>query len=59
MVIPHLVHKMAVYTHGDDFYPQFLQNTIFVGDRRYFGRSDKGEITRIKTNQYPFASKIR
>jgi hypothetical protein len=52
------VDKVTVHTDRDDFDSQFLQNRIFVGDRRYFGRSDKGEITRVETNQHPFTQII-
>jgi hypothetical protein len=44
------VDEMAIYTDGDDLDSQFLQYRIFIGDRRYFGRSDKGEITWVKTH---------
>jgi hypothetical protein len=48
MIIPHLVHKVAVYTNGNHLNAQLLQHRIFIGDRRYFRCSDKGEITWVE-----------
>ena len=40
--------KLAVHTYGYYIDTKFLKLTILIGDRRYFGCSDKGEITGIK-----------
>lgn len=45
----------AVNTHREDSYAEFLELRVFGGDRRYFGCSNKCEITGVETQNYPFA----
>jgi hypothetical protein len=54
MVVPHLVDKDAVHAHGEDFNTQLFEFFVFLGDRRDFRRSDKGEVTRVETQRHPF-----
>ncbi len=55
LVIPNLVNKHAVHTHRQDFHSKILEYRIFLGDRRDFGTSNKGEITWVEAEQHPFA----
>lgn len=50
--------KAAVGADREHLDAQFLQFVEFGGDRRQFGRSDKGEITRIKAQHDPFSAVI-
>ncbi len=59
VVIPHLVDVHAVDADGQNFDAQLLKLRIVIGDRRYFGRSDKGEIARIEAQHNPLAQIIR
>jgi hypothetical protein len=52
------MNKMTIHADGNYFYPQSLQDCIFVGDRRHFGRSDEGEIAGVEAEQHPFTGKI-
>jgi hypothetical protein len=47
--------KDAVDAHGENLYAKLLKFRIFLGDRRDFGRSDKGKIPGIETEDYKFA----
>ena len=42
------MYKLAVHAYGYYIDTKFLKLTILIGDRRYLGRSDKGEITGVK-----------
>ena len=48
MVVPHFVDKVAVDTDREHFYAEVLELLILVGDRRYLGGSDEGEITGVE-----------
>jgi hypothetical protein len=52
------MHKDAVDAHGKNFDAELLELRVFLGDRRDFRRSDKGEITGIKTQQNPFPQEV-
>jgi hypothetical protein len=58
MIVPHFVDEHAVDAHGKDFNTQLLKFGVFFGDRRNFGGSDKGKITRVKTKYRPFSQVI-
>jgi len=45
VVVPHLVHEVAVHADGEDLDSEGLQLAVFVGDRRHLGRSHEGEVT--------------
>jgi hypothetical protein len=48
------VNEHAVHAHGQYFHSELLELGIFLGDRRDFGGSNKGEVTWIEAQQYPF-----
>lgn len=40
-VVPHLVDELTVDADGNHFGPESLKFRVFIGDRRYLGRSDE------------------
>jgi len=48
------MNKDTVNTAGENFNAQFLEFGIFFGNCRNFCRSDKGKITGIEAEEYPF-----
>jgi len=59
LVIPHLVHEDAVYAHRQNLHAELPEILITSGDRRYFRRSNEGEVTRIKAQDDPFTQMLR
>ncbi len=59
MFIPHFVNKNTVHAHGKHFNAKLLELWIMIGDRRYFGCSNKGKITWIETEHDPFSQVVR
>jgi hypothetical protein len=49
------VDETAVSAHGQEFDPQRLEFPVLCGDRRQFGWSDEGEVTRIEAKDNPLA----
>ena len=43
----------AVHAYGEKLNTQFMKFLMLIGDRRYFGCSDKGEVARIETEDDP------
>ena len=53
--LPDLVREAAVGADGEHLNIQRLQFSIFDGNCRQFGRSDKGEIARVEADNDPLA----
>ena len=58
VVVPHLVDEVAVDADREDLATEILELLILVGDRRHFGRSNKGEVTGIETEEEPLAEVV-
>lgn len=54
-LLPDLMDETAVHAARQDLHSQGLELFVFDGDRRQFRRSDKGEITRVKTQGDPLS----
>jgi hypothetical protein len=52
------VNEDAVAAHGKNLDAQGFELSMFLGDRRDFGGSDKGEVTGIETEEHPFAEVV-
>lgn len=57
-LVPDFVDEGTIDAYGHDLDAELLKLIEFAGDRRQFGGSNKGEITRIKTDQDPFTQVI-
>jgi hypothetical protein len=50
--------KYAVHAHRQDFNAELYKFVVLLRDRGDFGRSNKGEITRVATEDHPLPEEI-
>ncbi len=56
--VPDFVNELRIDRDREHMDIEFLQRRIFGGDRRQFGRSDKGEVAGVEAEHDPVAQRI-